>query len=156
GLSALNIWLPSSDRTRDCQFGAEASGTASPLRQDCSQTAQTIAVPPSPKTDVIVSQRATTNVPKRITPVQSRASNPIIAATPPKRPIDQSQAQAPAQPKAGQAASIPPIDSGSYMPNRMVEASQEDESAGSLIDSPPVTSHTSAHTSPDMLLAEQG
>lgn len=151
GLSSLNIWLPSSDRTRDCQPGADA-GSASPLGKDCLQTAQTVAAAPPSQTEVIVSQRATTEVPKRVVPAQSRAAMPVIAAPSPKRLVEQPLAQ----PKAVQATTILPANSSSNTSNRIVAASQEDDSAANLLDPPPLTNHTLPHDNPDVLLAEQG
>jgi TPR repeat protein len=152
GLSALNIWLPSSDRTLDCQVGADA-GSSSALRKDCNQIAHTAAE--YPKTELLVSQRATTDASERIIPAKSRAAMPVLATPSPKRPIDQS----PAQHKAGQTTPTTtpaPANAGSSSSSSLVATAQEEESTANLISPPPGTSHTPAQTNPDVLLAEQG
>lgn len=151
GISALNIWLPSPDRTRDCQPGADA-GNASSLGHDCIQATHTVAAAPSPHTELIVSQRTTTAAPKRVVPIQSRAAMPLAAAPSPKQPVD----HASTQPEAGQATTTPPANSNNDTANQIVASSQEDESAASVIDPPPATSHALSQSNPDILLAEQG
>lgn len=165
GLSSLNIWLPSSDRTRDCQPGAHA-GNASPLKQDCTQTAQAIADAPSPQTELIASQRTTRDASERGSQAKSRAAKPVIATPSRKRPMEQASAQH----NAGHASTTPPAYSGSTTSNRMeassqvddsaasrmVASTQEDDSSASLTAQPRGASQTPAQANSDVLLAEQG
>lgn len=151
GLSSLNIWLPSSDRSRDCQPGAER-GSASPLRHDCTQTAPTISATPPPQAEIMVSQRATTEAPKRVSASQSRVAMPVVGTPSLKRLIE----QPPAQPKANQATTPLPADPNSDTTNHIMASVQEDNPAASPTDPPPVTSHTPVQDNPDILLAEQG
>lgn len=151
GLSTLNIWLPSPDRTRDCRHSADAT-TAFPLRPDCTQMAQATNAAPSPQTEVITNQRATSHIPKRVAPVQSRATVSVAAAPSPKRPVDQS----PTQPKPAQVATTPPANSSSDSANRTVAPLQEDYTTATLDEPLPVTSQTTTQDNPDILLAEQG
>lgn len=151
GLSALNIWLPSPDRTRDCETGGD-TGSGSPLRHDCTQTAQAIAAAPDPQAEVIVGQQAATEVPKRMASSQSRAAMPVVAPPSPERPSE----QPPAQPVVAQATTTPPAPSGNPAQTHIVASSPENGSAASVPDPSPVTSHTSSQTNPDVILAEQG
>jgi hypothetical protein len=151
GLSSLNIWLPSPDRTRDCQSGTEA-GSAAPLKQDCIRTAQAVAEAPSPQTELIVSQRVTKNTSDLVTPVKSRAPKPVIATPSPKRSLEQPLVQH----KADQILTPPPANPGSNTSNRLVASTQENGSPASLIDPAPVTSPTPSQSNPDIQLAEQG
>ncbi|MBM4139304.1 MAG: sel1 repeat family protein [Nitrospira sp.] len=151
GFSALAIWLPSSEHALDCQLSADAGGASSP-RHDCTQTAQPIAAAPSPQTKLIVNQRITKEIPKRVVPVRSSTVTSVIAMPSPKRHIS----QPPTQPMASPTPTTPPVDFSSIASNPLMASSQEDVSVASLIDAPPVTSHTPAHTNLDILLAEQG
>jgi TPR repeat protein len=92
------------------------------------------------------------NASKPVIPAKSRAPKPVITTPSPKRPAEQPLAQ----PKAVQATTAPLANSGSTTSNQIVASSQEDHSAASLTDSPPVPSPTSAQSNPDILLAEQG
>lgn len=152
GLSSLNIWLPSSDPGRECQPGAGAESTA-PLRQDCTQNAQTTVVTPSPaQPELLASKRTTPEVPKRVVPVQSRTSRPVAVAPPTKPPVE----QPPAQLEVAQVTPTPQDNSVSATSNRMVASSQVDEAAASATDPEPVANHTPSQTHPDLVLAEQG
>lgn len=155
GLSSLNIWLPSSDRTRDCQPGAHA-GSASPLNEDCTQTAQAIADAPSPQTELIASQRTPRDASARGSQAKSRTAKPVIATPSPKRPME----QAPAQYNAGHTSTPPPAYSGNTTSNRMAASSQMDDSTASLPALPSETSLLSAQHKaaqvPNVSLANSG
>ncbi|MBM4126009.1 MAG: sel1 repeat family protein [Nitrospira sp.] len=151
GVSSLNFWLPSSDRSRDCQPSADHDN-ASSLRRDCTQAAQIVAAVPSPRTEVLVSQRAVPEVRKRVPSSQSRVAMPAVATPSPKRPIE----QPPAQPPAAQTTMTPPASPNNDTVNQVVASSHESDAAASVIDPPPVTNQAPAQTNPDLVLAEQG
>ena len=126
GLSSLNIWFPSSHRTRDCQHGT-ATGSTHALRPDCPQTAQTIVDTPSPQLEVAVNTQATTNASKRVMLEKARAAKPVIATPSTKRPLEQPLAQYSTTHTTNPSSAYP----GNSTSSRMVAASQANESSTS-------------------------
>ena len=132
GLSSLNIWLPSSDRTRDCQPGADA-GSASPLRPDCTQTGQAAAEAPASQSALLASQRASTEPPEPATSAKSRVPKATSATPSLKHPIE----QPPTQHNTTQLANTSSANPGNSASNRVVATSQAHDSSANLISLQP-------------------
>ncbi len=147
GLSSLNIWLPSPDRTRDCRNGADAASSY-PLRPDCTQTAQAIVDASSPQLGANLNPGATKDASEHVIPAKSRAAKPVSATPSPKRPTER-----PLTPhKTAQTTNTSPANLGNSTPNRMVAALQAHESSASLVDlqqeaSQPSAQHKTAQVS---------